>query len=119
MTAKKSKKVRKVNAALEGAKLEPLVIQGTEYQTLYTTKFLNRKSWEAPNPKKILSYLPGTIMEVYVKEGQNLEEGDPIIILEAMKMRNKVVMAGEGKVKTINVAVGDRIPKGHLLIEME
>jgi biotin carboxyl carrier protein len=118
MTLRK-KKENKQGSSLEGLEFETLSIQGTEYKTLYTQKFRNRKTWVAHDPKKIVSILPGTIMEVFITKGQKLIDGTPLLILEAMKMRTKINMTGEGVVKDINVAIGDKIPKGHLLIELE
>ena len=96
-----------------------MVIEGTKYRTILTGKFENRKSWEAPDPKKILSYLPGTIMNVFVKQGQKVKKGDPLVILEAMKMRNKVNMPVSGTIKSLNVKTGDTIPKGFVIIEIK
>ncbi len=96
-----------------------LVIEGTKYRTILTSKFENRKSWEAPDPKNILSYLPGTIMNVFVKQGQKVKKGEPLVILEAMKMRNKVNMPVSGIIKSLNVKTGDTIPKGFVIIEIK
>jgi biotin carboxyl carrier protein len=124
MVAKQIKKTsRKENKAKRKAApevpYEKLHIQGTDYKTLFTKKFVNRKSWKAHDPKIIVSYLPGTILEIFIKEGQKLEEGAPVLILEAMKMRNKVNMPMDGTIKSINVSVGDRIPKGQVIFELE
>ena len=53
-----------------------------------------------------------------MKEGQQIKEGDPLVILEAMKMRNVIASHTHGKVAIINVKEGDRIPKGHLIIQV-
>jgi biotin carboxyl carrier protein len=66
-----------------------------------------------------MSYIPGTICEVFVKEGQKVKEGESLLILEAMKMRNQITMPRNGKVKSIKVSQGDRIPKNHLMVEIE
>lgn len=101
------------------AKCKHLVIEGTRYKTLLSQKFENRKSWEPPDPSKVLSYIPGTILEVFVKEGQAIMEGDPLVILEAMKMRNVVTAHTQGKIVNVNVKEGDRIPKGHLILQVQ
>lgn len=100
-------------------KCKYLTIEGTRYRTLLNKKFENRKSWEAPDSSKIMSYIPGTIIDVYVKEGQKIREGDPLVTLEAMKMRNVIIANADGSVAKINVQVGERIPKGHLLVQMD
>ena len=95
-----------------------LVINGTRYRTLYNSKFQNRKKWVAPDPTKILSYIPGTIIDVFVKEGQEIKQGDPLVTLEAMKMKNVITAHADGKITKLNVKTGDRIPKGHLLVQL-
>ena len=98
---------------------QTLVIEGTEYRTLLNKSYLNRKAWKAPDPNLIFSVIPGTIVKLYVKEGQKMQEGEPLVILEAMKMRNVVRMPVDGKIKRVNVEEGSIIPKAHLLVEIE
>lgn len=99
-------------------KFETFVLDGVAYQTRLTDKWKNRKPWEEPNPYQVTSYIPGTIMEVIVTEGQQVEEGDVLLILQAMKMNNKVTAPFAGKIKSVHVHVGDKLPKGALMIEM-
>jgi biotin carboxyl carrier protein len=96
-----------------------LQIGETKYNTLYTKKFENRKVYKPVDPKMILSYIPGTILKIFVKEGKKLEAGEPILILEAMKMRNIVTIPISGKLKKIYVKVGETIPKNFLIAEVE
>jgi len=94
-------------------------VTARKYKTLLTNKYKNRKVWVEPNPYEIQSFIPGTIIEISIKEGDVVEEGAPLMILEAMKMRNRIEMPFTAKIKKINVAVGDRIPKDMLMIELE
>lgn len=96
-----------------------LIIDGTKYRTFYNSKFENRKKYESPDPNKIMSYLPGTVMKLFVKEGQEVKKGDDILILEAMKMKTHLIFETSGKVKTINVSEGVKVPKDFLMIELE
>jgi len=100
-------------------KCKYLTIGGTRYRTLYTEKFKNRVKWEAPDPSKILAVIPGTIKEIFVKEGQKVNEGDPLVTLEAMKMRNIIVAESPGVVRKLNVENEQRVPKGHMLVHLE
>jgi biotin carboxyl carrier protein len=102
-----------------GPDCKELQIGETIYQTLLTKKYINRVSYKPANPKMILSYIPGTILEIFVKEGKRLEAGDPILILEAMKMRNIVTIPVSGKLKKIYVKEGETIPKNFLIAEVE
>ncbi len=100
------------------ARCKTLIIDGDKYRTRYNTKFEKRKSWKGPNPKKITSIIPGTIVKVFTKVGQEVKKGDPILLLEAMKMKNKILFNIDGKVKSIKVKEGEKVPKDHLMLEM-
>ncbi|GAB1415308.1 hypothetical protein MASR2M117_07140 [Paludibacter sp.] len=94
-------------------------VTARKYKTLLTKKYQNRKVWIDPNPFEIQSFIPGTIIEISVKDGDVVEEGAPLLILEAMKMQNRIQMPFTAKIKKVNVKVGDRIPKDMLMIELE
>ena len=100
-------------------KYEKFLLNGVEYKTQLTQKWVNRKKWEEPNPYQLTSYIQGTIMQIEVKEGQEVQEGDVLLILQAMKMNNKLAAPFSGKIKKIYVNSGAKIPKGTLMIEME
>ena len=94
-------------------------VTARKYKTLLSNKFKNRKVWVDPNPYEIQSFIPGTIIEISVQEGDVVQEGEPLLILEAMKMQNHIQMPFTARIKKINVNVGDRIPKDMLMIELE
>ncbi len=94
-------------------------VTARKYKTQLTRKYLNRKIWVDPNPYEIQSFIPGTIIQISVKEGDVVKEGDPLLILEAMKMQNRIEMPFTARIKKINVAIGNRIPKDTLMIELE
>ena len=100
-------------------KYEKFLLNGVEYKTQLTQKWVNRKKWEEPNPYLLTSHIPGTIMQIEVKEGQEVQEGDVLLILQAMKMNNKLAAPFSGKIKKIYVNSGDKIPKGPLMIDRE
>ncbi|MCG8412284.1 MAG: biotin/lipoyl-binding protein [Bacteroidales bacterium] len=96
-----------------------LNIDGEKYKTLLTSKYTDRKKWEEPNPKQFYSQIPGTVLKIYVKEGQKVKEGELMMVLEAMKMKNKIRFSADGVVKKVHVDEGQKIPKDFLMIEME
>ena len=100
------------------ARCRTLIIDGDKYRTRYNLKFEKRKIWSNPNPKMITSSIPGTIVKLYAKVGQEVKKGDPILLLEAMKMKNKILFPLDGKVKSIKVKEGERVPKAYLMLEM-
>ena len=90
--------------------------EGHEYKTYLTKKFLERKPWHAPDPYKVLSHIPGSVIEIFVKPGQSGKKGDKLMIYEAMKMMNVVHAPMDGKIKEVNAKVGETLPKGALLV---
>ena len=65
-----------------------------------------------------ISPLPGTVIAVLVTEGQEVADGDTLMVVEAMKMEHKITATGDHTVKTVRFAVGDRVDTGDLLVEL-
>jgi biotin carboxyl carrier protein len=63
--------------------------------------------------------MPGLIVDVMVKVGQEIVEGTPLIVLSAMKMENIILAQGEGVIKSIEIKKDDAVEKGQVIIEME
>jgi biotin carboxyl carrier protein len=103
----------------ENKELQKLHLWDADYFTNFTKKFANRKPYVIPNPFLISSFIPGTIREINIKEGQKVAKGEPMIILESMKMLNIVRIPVDGKVKKIYVKIDEKIPKNHLMVELE
>lgn len=96
-----------------------LIIDETPYRTNFNKAFEERVLWEKENPKKLYSFIPGTIREIFVKKGETIKKDQVVLILEAMKMRNRIMAEHAGTVKKICVKTDEVIPKNHLLIEFE
>jgi pyruvate carboxylase subunit B len=62
--------------------------------------------------------MPGMIINVLVKEGDTVNAGDPVIILEAMKVENTLTAAVAGKIVAINCKRGDSVKKGDVLLQI-
>ncbi|PXX96190.1 acetyl-CoA carboxylase biotin carboxyl carrier protein subunit [Marinifilum breve] len=99
--------------------LKEFNVDGTVYKTELTKKFESRKNWERPNPKHLHSFIPGTIVEIFVKEGQEVKAGESLMILEAMKMKNQIEMPFDGVIKKIHVEEGVKVPNKMLMVEIE
>jgi biotin carboxyl carrier protein len=63
--------------------------------------------------------MPGLVLNVMVEPGQAVSKGDPLLILEAMKMENVLKAASDGVVKVVTVQKGVAVEKGFVLLEME
>jgi pyruvate carboxylase subunit B len=63
--------------------------------------------------------MPGFVAELLVAEGDPVEEGTPLLVLEAMKMQNEITAPCSGIVKTIAVAAGDAVQAGDVLLTIQ
>ena len=96
-----------------------LAIDDVSYKTKLTRKFLMRKAYEPIDPKKIIAFIPGTIIEIKVKVGDSVKKDDLLLIVEAMKMYNDIRAPFSGKIKKIHVTPGQKVPKTDLYLEFE
>ncbi len=71
------------------------------------------------NISSIEAPMPGLILDINVHVGKEVNEGDPLLVLEAMKMENSITAPRGGIIKAIHVSKGNAVDKGHLLIEFE
>ncbi len=75
---------------------------------------------EGPNLQDALKApLPGTIIDILVKEGDEVKENQPLVILEAMKMNNNLVAERDGKVAKIFVEAGEAVMENTPLVAFE
>ena len=65
---------------------------------------------------KVVSPMPGTIMGINVKPGDTVKKGTVLLILEAMKMQNEIMAAGDGTVTSVLVVNGEVASTGQLLV---
>jgi len=93
-------------------------VDGQSYRTRICRKYAEQPQWERPDLGKVLAFIPGTIREVYVKKGQLVRKGESLLILDAMKMRNRVKAPISGKIKAIYVKTNQVVAKNVVLIEI-
>ncbi len=101
----------------------------TEIPVAQPTKTTN--ATEAPKPaaapapkssgvaKPVKSPLPGSVIKVAVKVGQQIKRGDLLLTLESMKMENSILAEKDGVVKTIHVQAGQSVMQDDLLLDIE
>jgi 3-methylcrotonyl-CoA carboxylase alpha subunit len=63
--------------------------------------------------------MPGKVIAVMVKPGDKVAKGDPLLILEAMKMEHTIAAPADGVVQEIHFAVGEQVPEGAELLKLE
>ena len=68
---------------------------------------------------EITTAMPGKVVKVFVKEGDTVEAGDPVVVLEAMKMENEFKAPDKGVVKSVKVSEGDIVESGAILVVIE
>ena len=108
---KQSKEVRlKLNGKPQTIKLQDEYDQLVEKMGLSANIIHKISAIKAP--------MPGLVLSILVEPGQEVVHGEPMVILEAMKMENIIKSPGEGTVKRIVVAKGKPVEKGEVLIEM-
>ncbi len=73
----------------------------------------------ASKVSEIKAPMPGTILGLSVSEGDAVEKGTPLLILEAMKMENVIKSPGEGVINKILISQGDNVEKNELLISFK
>ena len=67
----------------------------------------------------LISGMPGKVVKVFVEKGQQVKEGDPLLIMEAMKMENEMKADRDVVVKDVHATVGESVDRGALLISFE
>lgn len=68
---------------------------------------------------QIVAQMPGKVVRVHVEAGAQVEAGDPILVVEAMKMQNEMKSPKAGTVTTINAKVGATVNAGEVLAVIE
>lgn len=71
------------------------------------------------NISSIEAPMPGLILDINVHVGQEVNEDDALLVLEAMKMENIITAPRHGIIKAIHASKGNPVDRGHLLIEFE
>lgn len=90
-----------------------LVIQD-KYDLLLEKLGMKKDSTQEAN--QVNAPMPGLILDITVSEGQKVDKGDPLLVLEAMKMENVIKSPGNGQVKSILVSKGDNVEKNQVLV---
>jgi len=92
----------------------PVIVRGDQVAPRSAHKFKKKigTAFEVKAP------LPGNIMQVFVKEGDEVKKGDKLLMYEAMKMENTLTAEKEGTVKKIRVTPGSSVLQGDILMEI-
>lgn len=98
-------------------------INGRIYPVMLKNKFdlllekMGMSNNSVSKVNNIKAPMPGLIIDLRVKDGDQVNTGDTLIILEAMKMENSIKSPGQTQVKSVKVKKGESVEKGQTLIE--
>ncbi len=71
---------------------------------------------EGEGAERILAPMPGKIIHVHVQAGQSVRRGDPLVVLEAMKMEHTLAAPRDTVIAAVEAALGDQITEGSVLV---
>lgn len=103
-------------------KVFEIVINNNHYKVQLKDSFdealirLGVEHQEVDKDKAVVSPMPGKVVEVFVGAGDSVDEGDSLIVLEAMKMENIIKATKSGEVKHVYASVGDSVEKNCRLL---
>jgi len=100
-------------------KFDRLALENGVYETRLTARYAARKPYEKKDPRIVKAAIPGVLAEVRAAAGSRVKRGDTLLVLEAMKMLNRIPSPLDGKVKAVYAAAGDKVTKGQVLMELE
>jgi biotin carboxyl carrier protein len=103
----------------EHEKFDRIALEGGTYETQLTRKYARRKLYEKLDPRIIKAVIPGVVAEIDTKIGKAVKQSETLMIVEAMKMLNRITAPQDGIVKFIRVGKDEKVVKGQVLIEIE
>ncbi|WP_290901706.1 biotin/lipoyl-containing protein [Ferroglobus sp.] len=106
-----------VEVELESKKFELPEVKHVLIHEFHETKREIGKIQSSGNA--VTATIPGTVVKLLVSEGEKVKLGDPLLILEAMKMENEIVSPKDGVVKEIRVREGERVETGQVLMVID
>ena len=102
-----------------------IAVNGIEYEVKAKDEFdllldkMGLANLSASKVNNLKAPMPGLVLEVLVKEGDEIEKDTPLLILEAMKMENVLKAPSDVKVKSLGAKKGDAVEKNHVLLTFE
>ena len=128
--------LRGIGRLTDGERSIPVVVEGTGDERIVTFRGrripVTVRSWRErlmaeaeraasvhAGPVVVKATLPGLVVTVSVSEGDDVDEGDPLLTIEAMKMQNEVRAPRSGRVIEVTVAAGQAVATGAALLRLE
>jgi len=99
--------------------VDRLEIDVTLYRTEIPQSYRGKPFKGMPDPHDVRAIIPGTVIDIRVKEDQAVKAGQVLLTLEAMKMRNDVEAEIPGRIAKVLVSIGENVKKKQLMIKIE
>jgi biotin carboxyl carrier protein len=80
---------------------------------------LSAASAKAAGPAPVVAPMPGLVVRVSVQPGDQVQAGQGLVVMEAMKMENELRASAAGTVKAVRAVAGTAVEKGTVLVELE
>ncbi|MGQ9365826.1 acetyl-CoA carboxylase biotin carboxylase subunit [Azospirillum sp. A39] len=117
-----------LSAVIDGVRVRATVVRQGYELTILSDGAVWRLTLDDPTARgadaeggsgRLTAPMPGTVVRVLVGEGQAVERGTPLMLLEAMKMEHTITAPGRGTVTAVNYAAGDQVSEGVELLVLE
>lgn len=102
-----------------------MVVNGTKYHAALKDRLddllhsMGMDKAAAQKISEVKAPMPGLVLRVMAEAGQPIKKGEPLIVLEAMKMENVLKSSADAVVKKVSVIKGDKVEKNQVLLVME
>jgi biotin carboxyl carrier protein len=114
-----------ITNAVPEEKLFTIRVNGNDYDVKVEDKFdillqqLGMGNMKSAKINQIKAPMPGLVFKLLVQAGDSIKKGDPVLILEAMKMENILKAPADATIKKICVNQGQAVEKGQVLVELD
>ena len=106
---------KKFAVRIEGNKA---VVNGKTYDISVKNGIEAREGVNSSDAVPIKAALPGAVLKINISEGDMIEEGDVLLVLEAMKMETEIKSPKSGKIASVEVNVGEQVKNGQVLVTL-
>ncbi len=102
-----------------------LLVNGKRYEVALEDRYdallknLGMDGLNSQAVKEMKAPMPGLVLDVYHKEGETVKAGDPLLVLEAMKMENVLKSPADGTISKVAVQTGEAVEKNQVLVHFE
>ena len=101
------------------SKYQDINIDNILYRTTIPKRNQEKKPYKPKDPREIYVFIPGTILNIYVKKKDKIKKGDKLVTFQAMKMNNIILAPIDGVIENVFVKEGDNVNKTQMLMKIK